>query len=238
MIKYASNALLATAISFSNEIANLCGTIGGIDVVDVMRGVHASDYISLRTDDARLTAPIASFLWAGCGFGGSCLPKDVSALVAHGEWLGVPMPLLRAVLDVNDRQPAEMLLRLRRHFDSLRGARVTVLGLAFKPDTDDMRSSPAIPIVRALIDEGADVGAYDPAIDAATAARMLGAEIPLHASLAAAVGDVDAIVLVTRWSEFEQLPDLLADVDPPPLVVDGRRMLEPTHFRRYEGIGR
>lgn len=238
MIKYASNALLATAISFSNEIANLGAAIGGIDMVDVMRGVHASEYLSPWVDGRRVTAPIASFLWAGCGFGGSCLPKDVSALVAHGERMGSPMDLLAAVLRVNERQPEQLLARLRRHLPSLRGVSVTVLGLAFKPDTDDMRSSPAIPIVRALLAEGADVGAYDPAVDPRMAARMIGAEIPLHPSLEAAVAGVDAILLITRWSDFARVPSLIEDADPPPLVVDGRRMLDPGSVRRYEGIGR
>ena len=238
MIKYASNAFLATTISFANEIGNLCGVIGGIDVVDVMRGVHASDYISPRVTGARVPAPIASFLWAGCGFGGSCLPKDVSALVAQGQSRGSPMDLLHAVLAVNERQPEQVLLLLRRHFSSLRDVRVTVLGLAFKPDTDDMRHSPAIPIVHRLLGEGADVRAYDPAVDARAASRMLGVAIPLYAALQPAVLEAEALILVTRWDEFELVPSLLHDLDAPPLVVDGRRMLDPSRVARYEGIGR
>jgi len=237
MIKYASNALLATAISFANEIGNLCSAVGGVDVVDVMKGVHASDYLSPRINGERVTAPIASFLWAGCGFGGSCLPKDVSALAAHGRQRGSPMSLLDAVLRVNERQHEQVLARLRKHFPSLRGVRVTVLGLAFKPDTDDMRESPAIPIVRELIAEGADVRAYDPAVDARTAARMRGVEIARYETLEPAVREAQAIVLVTRWDEFQRVTDLLLDIDAPPLVVDGRRMLDRSRVARYEGIG-
>ncbi len=110
MIKYASNALLATAISFSNEIANLCAALGEIDIVDVMEGVHASAYLTVAAPDGRRArAPITSFFQAGCGFGGSCLPKDVKALIAHGERVGSPMPLLRSVIAVNEAQPGQVI---------------------------------------------------------------------------------------------------------------------------------
>jgi UDPglucose 6-dehydrogenase/GDP-mannose 6-dehydrogenase len=237
MIKYASNALLATAISFANEIGNLCGAVGGVDVIDVMTGVHASYYLSPRVDGERVTAPIASFLWPGCGFGGSCLPKDVSAIAAYGRQRDVRMDLMESVLQVNERQYTQVLARLQKHFPSLEGVRVAVLGLAFKPDTDDMRESPAIPIVRELLAQRADVRAYDPAVDAATARRMLGVDVPLYAALEPAVREAQALVLVTRWDEFRRVPDLLRDVAPPPLVVDGRRMLDRSSVARYEGVG-
>ena len=115
--------------------------------------------------------------------------------------------------------------------------RVAVLGLAFKPDTDDMRESPAFPIVRALVAEGADVRAYDPAVDSATAGRMLGVEVPLYAELEPAVREAEAIVLVTRWAAFERVPTLVRDLDPQPLIVDGRRMLDRSSVARYEGVG-
>ena len=148
MIKYAANCLLATAISFSNEIANLCAALGDVDVTDVMRGVHASKYLTV-TDGAgqRLRPELAAFLWPGCGFGGSCLPKDLKALIAHGEHGGQAMALLRAVLEVNEQQPEQVVTLLRKHFPSLAGLPVAVLGLAFRPGTSDMRESPAIPIV-------------------------------------------------------------------------------------------
>ena len=148
------------------------------------------------------------------------------------------MEVLQAVLRVNERQPEQVLVRLRKHFSSLRGVRVTVLGLAFKPATDDMRSSPAIPIVHMLLAEEADVRAYDPAVDARAASRMLGADIPMYQALEPAVREAEAVVLVTSWDEFERVPGLLRDLDVPPLVVDGRRMLDPSGVARYEGIGR
>ena len=238
MIKYASNALLATMISFSNEIANLGSTLGGIDSVDVMRGVHLSNYLSLTLPDGTRKGPaILSFLAAGCGFGGSCLPKDVKALVAHGRNAGLPMNLLDAVIQINEHQPERVLGLLRRHYPSLEGVRVSVLGLSFRPDTNDMRESPAIPIIRALSEQGARLKAYDPA--AAEEARHLfnGDSVQICDDLAAAISEAQAVILVTRWDEFKKVPELLRKQQQPPLFIDGRRMLDKHDFVSYEGIG-
>jgi UDPglucose 6-dehydrogenase len=238
MIKYASNALLATMISFSNELANLCTSLGGTDIKDVMAGVHASDYLSV-TDPAggRIAAPITKFLEAGCGFGGSCLPKDVKALISHGEAAGVPMPILASVIGTNAERPGKMLELLGRHFDSLAGLRVAVLGLAFKPGTDDVRESPAFPIMRMLLDAGAQVRAYDPAA-VETAKRVLDdPRIAYCSGLGEAVAGADAVMLVTRWKEFLELPELLRATDPPPILIDGRRLIDKSSVSRYEGIG-
>jgi UDPglucose 6-dehydrogenase/GDP-mannose 6-dehydrogenase len=237
MIKYASNALLATLISFSNELANLGAAIGGIDSVDVSRGLETSRYLSIDAGGgARQVAPIHSFLLAGCGFGGSCLPKDVASLVAEGRRAGAPMDLLEAVLRVNRAQPGEVVRLLEKHFPDLAGTRVSILGLAFRPDTDDLRESPAIPIIRALQAKGAQVGGYDP-VAADGARRLFGRGLVLYTDLEAALRGCDAAVLVTRWREFEAIPDLVARINPQPLFVDGRRMLPRSRFQRYEGIG-
>jgi UDPglucose 6-dehydrogenase len=237
MIKYTSNALLATAISFSNEIANLCAALGGIDVTEVMQGVHASAYLTVaRPDGTRLRAPITSFFEAGCGFGGSCLPKDVKALVAHGEAAGTPMPLLGAVLGVNEARPAGIVRILEKHFPDLSGLRVGVLGLAFKPDTDDVRESPAIPVIRLLLAQKVAVKAYDP-VAAAEARKVLGTAITYASSLRECLEDVDAVVLLTRWKEFEEVPALLGSMKAPPLLLDGRRQLDKRTIARYAGVG-
>jgi UDPglucose 6-dehydrogenase len=236
-IKYASNSVLATMISFSNEIGNLCSALGGVDVADVMRGVHLARYFTTTLDDGRaVKAGISSFLWAGCGYGGSCLPKDTQALSAHGAAHGAAMPLLDAVIATNRGQPARMIGLLERHFPTLQGLRVAVLGLAFKEDTDDMRESPAIPIVRGLLDRGARVTAYDP-IAQASARAVLPAAVAFAPSLEAAVDGVDAALLITRWEAFRQLPALLAAQPRPPLLVDGRRMIDGAAYARYAGIG-
>ena len=238
MIKYTANSLLATLISFSNEMGNLCSSLGEIDIVDVMRGVHLDRRLSPIMDDgARVTPAIATYLEAGCGFGGSCFPKDVKALIAHGEGAGEDMNILKSVVDLNKAQPLLMLGLLGKHFETLKGRRIAVLGLAFKPGTDDMRESPSIPIVEALHAAGANITAYDPI--AADEAQSLFANIPMQyaPSVQEAVSGVDAILLVTRWQEFEALPEIINDMDVAPLLVDGRRMIDKNAVPRYEGIG-
>lgn len=237
MIKYTSNSVLAAMISFSNEIGNLCSALGGIDVADVMRGVHLARYFTTTTQDGQhIKAPISAFLWAGCGYGGSCLPKDTKALSAHGAARGMPMPLLDAVIQTNQAQPSRMVALLEKHFPSLRGLRVSLLGLAFKEDTDDMRESPAIPIARILVERGAQVTAYDPiAGDAARA--VLPAGVRYVATLEEALAKADAALLVTRWGEFSRLPEILAKRPDAPLLIDGRRMIEPKSVPKYDGIG-
>jgi len=136
-IKYTANALLATMISFSNEIGNLCAAIGNVDVVEVMQGVHLDKRLSpIPAVGQRIVPVFTTYLEAGCGFGGSCFPKDVKALISYGKKKGRPMRLLDAVIDVNSTQPRTMLTILRKHFPILEGVKVTVLGLAFKPGTD------------------------------------------------------------------------------------------------------
>ncbi len=238
MIKYVSNCLLANLISFSNEIAAVCSALGGVDVADVMNGVHVCRYLTPILDDGRrVPAPINSFLWAGCGFGGSCLPKDVAALRSHGQAAGVPMRMLDSILKINDEQPAKIRPLLQKHFPSLKGVPVAVLGLAFRPDTDDMRHSPAVPIIKDLVAAGADVRAYDP--KAVHEARRVLADVPITYadSLRQALEGAQAVVVVTRWKEFNAVPDLLAEMNPRAVVVDGRRMLDRSRVPVYEGIG-
>ena len=235
LIKYASNALLANLISFSNEIANLCSAVGGIDVMDVMRGVHLSQYFGNHNTDG--LPPIVSFLQAGCGFGGSCLPKDVKALVAHGQKAGVPMNLLESVIKVNEEQPRKVVALLEKHWPNLMGIRVAILGLAFKPGTSDVRESPAFPIMRELLKRGAVLKAFDPAaMDEAR--RVIGDDgITYCDSASAALFDTDAIILVTPWPEFREVPPLLRGRHPVPVFVDVRRAFERGSVERYEGIG-
>lgn len=238
MIKYASNSLFATLISFSNEIASVCSKLGGIDVVDVMRGVHLDKRVSpLLPDHSRIVPGVTSYLEAGCGFGGSCFPKDVRALIAHGRKAGASMPLLGSVMEVNDRRPHRLVELVRKHYESLDRTRVAVLGLSFKPGTDDMRESPAIPVIRALQEAGAAVRAFDPAAKCEAEERFRGNGVALCDDMEDAVDGADAVILVTSWPEFRGLPALLEGRSAQPLVVDGRRMLDPKSVQRYEGIG-
>ena len=190
MIKYASNSLYATLISLSNEIANLCAALGGVDVVDVMQGVCLDRRLSpVLESGQRLVPEFTTYLAAGCGFGGSCLPKDVRALIEHARRAGTPMQLLDAVIRVNEGQPKQVLTLLGKHFDSLRGVRVAVLGLAFKPGTADMRESPAIPIVEALQARHAFVNAYDPIARHEAERKLQGDRIVLYGSLEEAISE-------------------------------------------------
>ena len=233
MVKYSANALLATLISFSNEIGNLSAELG-VDVTEVLGGVHLDRRLSPVLDGARVSPGILAFLAAGCGFGGSCFPKDVKALIAHGEDVGIDMRLLRAVVDINVAQPEVLMERLRDHLD-LAASRVTVLGAAFKPGTDDVRESPTLTVVPHLVSEGAKVVVHDP-IATANCRLVLGdRDITYTDDLDQAIGDADAIVLVTAWPEYGELAERLDGRDP--LVVDGRRFLDPQHFERYAGVG-
>jgi UDPglucose 6-dehydrogenase len=237
MIKYASNSVLATLISFSNEIGRLCSAVGNIDVADVMKGVHAATYFNVRAaGGGSQRASITSFLEAGCGYGGSCLPKDTTALVGQATELGVQMPLLSSVRAINQSQPEQLLQLVHQHYPSLQGVSVAVLGLAFKPDTDDVRESPAFPILRALRAGGANIAAWDPIANPADHPDLAG--VRRASNLEDAVATADVIIHVTRWKEFQALPALLRRLGRRPLVVDGRRNLNPADYERYEGVGR
>jgi len=222
-------------ISFSNEIANLGAAVGGIDVVEVMAGVHSSRYLSWSDQGEVRVAPIASYLMAGCGYGGSCLPKDVQALAALARNAGEEPRLLDAVTAINTAQPGRLVEMLAEELPSLRGAKVTVLGLSFKPDTGDTRESPALAIIRSLLDAGSQVVAHDPVVTDAGLPGWVTAGVEVTSDLAQAVEQADAIVLVTAWDQYRGLAKVIGDRQP--LVVDGRRFLDRHAFARYRGVG-
>lgn len=234
MIKYTANALLATLISFANEIGNLSAAVG-VDVTDVMNGVHLDHRFSpILEDGTRIRPASLSYLEAGCGFGGSCFPKDVKALAAHAKAAGVDAPILQGALAVNETQPGRFVEPVLWALD--RGAKVTVLGAAFKPNTDDVRESPTLRIVPALVEAGMKVTLHDPiALD--NAKEFLGEGLVYEADLIQALAGADAVVVVTSWSDYQDLPAMLSEVKPAPLVADGRRMFSPHAFKRYVGVG-
>jgi UDPglucose 6-dehydrogenase len=235
MIKYASNALLANLISFSNELANLSSALGNIDSSDVVRGLQLSQYFRNRNSEG--LPPIVSFLKPGCGFGGSCLPKDVKALIAHGKSVGEAMPVLEAVIRTNQEQPTRVIKLLQKYWPELRGRTVVILGLAFKPGTNDVRESPAFPIMSALLDLGVVLRAYDPAAMPDAQKAFKEPRVSYSESLKAAVDGADAIIVVTPWNEFQALPALINQQKAPPVLIDARRVFDKTCVARYEGIG-
>ncbi len=228
MIKLASNAFLATKISFINEIANVCEEVGA-DVGEVARGMGLDERIG------------SSFLKAGIGYGGSCFPKDVSALKMLAGNTGYHFQLLTAVIEVNELQKRRVVGKLNAHLGSLLGKRVALLGLAFKADTDDMREASSLVLAARLQGEGAEVVAYDP-VASERAGELLGSVAMAESALAALDG-ADAAVLVTEWGEFAELDWAeAARRMARPLIVDGRNFLDPTALRaagfEYEGIGK
>ena len=228
MVKLASNAFLATKISFINEIANVCEELGA-DVTDVARGMGLDDRIGSR------------FLQAGIGYGGSCFTKDVSALKMLAANSGYHFQLLNSVIEVNELQKRRVMAKLSKHLDSLVGKRVALLGLAFKPDTDDMRGASSLVLAARLEGESATVVAYDPVAEGVAAPLMPGVEMATSA-MEALVG-ADAAVLVTEWPEFAELDwTEVAKRMSTPLVVDGRNFLDGDALRAagiaYEAIGR
>jgi UDPglucose 6-dehydrogenase len=229
MIKYASNAFLATKISFINEIANVCEEVGA-DVGVVAEGMGL---------DARIGT---HFLRPGIGYGGSCFPKDVKALKQLAGNSGYHFQLLMSVIEVNDLQKRRVVGKLERHLGSLRGTRIALLGLAFKADTDDMREASSLVLAARLRAEGATVVGYDP-VAMSNAADMLGGDVVLAGSMLEAVTGADAVVIVTEWGEFRQVCSAaVRDAMRTPLVVDGRNLLDPAQARAagfaYESVGR
>jgi UDPglucose 6-dehydrogenase len=228
MIKLASNAFLATKISFINEIANVCEEVGA-DVGEVARGMGLDERIG------------SSFLRAGIGYGGSCFPKDVTALKMLAGNTGYHFQLLNAVIEVNELQKRRVVGKLEKHLGSLLGKRVALLGLAFKPDTDDMREASSLVLAARLQGEGAEVVAYDPV--ASERAGQLLDSVTLTGSALEALDGADAAVLVTEWREFAQLDWAeVAKRMARPLIVDGRNFLDPQALAaagfEYEGIGK
>jgi UDPglucose 6-dehydrogenase len=228
MVKYASNAFLAARISFINEIARICERVDA-DAKLVAEGMGLDRRIGPH------------FLGAGIGYGGSCFPKDVKALAAIAEKYQYHPELLHAVMDINRDQRTLVVDKLRECLGSLRGQIVGMLGLAFKPDTDDMREAPSVEIARALIKKGAIVRAYDPV--ATEKARAILPELDYRRNAQGVARGADAVLVVTEWNEFKQL-DLvkLKRLMRRPVVVDGRNIYDPDEMRRlgfvYRGIGR
>ena len=239
MIKYASNSLLATLISFSNEIGNLCTAVEDVDVQNVLAGVKLDKRLSpILADGQRIQPEINTYIAAGCGFGGSCFPKDVNALRAYGAQRDCSMPLLDAVMETNEAQPQQMLALLKKRKINLARAKITVLGLAFKPGTDDVRESPGLKVIQLLCEAGATVTTYDPIATEEAQKTLNRVDVTYATSMQEAVDGASVIMLTTSWPEFAALPELIAPRAHQPLVIDGRRMLDESSVMNYEGIGR
>jgi UDPglucose 6-dehydrogenase len=227
--KYAANSILATRISFMNEIANVCELVGA-DVDQVRKAIGSDRRIG------------SSFLFPGVGYGGSCFPKDVKALLKSSSDAGYDFGILRAVELVNERQKLRLVAKMERYFGKLADRTLAVWGLAFKPRTDDMREAPSVPIVEYLLSHGAAVRAYDPEA-APTARRIFGERVTFCDKSYEALDRADALVIVTEWNEFRE-PDFrkMIQLLKSPVVFDGRNLYSPAHMKSlgftYFSIGR
>ncbi|GAB1352957.1 UDP-glucose/GDP-mannose dehydrogenase family protein [Erysipelotrichia bacterium] len=230
MTKYAANAMLATKISFMNDIANLCEKLG-VDISQVRQGIGS---------DSRIGYP---FIFPGAGYGGSCFPKDVQALVKMGEQNSYQLQILEAVEAVNERQKKVLFNKLKNRFGAdLKNKTIAVWGLAFKPNTDDMREAPSIVLIENLLAEGAKVRAYDPEATK-EAHKVFGDRIAYGKKVYEILDGADALVIVTEWNEFRR-PDFdkMKGLLKQPVIFDGRNLFEPKKMAQlgfeYEGIGR
>ena len=229
LCKYAANSILATRISFMNEIANVCELVGA-DVDQVRKAIGADRRIG------------SSFLFPGIGYGGSCFPKDTKALLRSAHDKGYDFKILRAVEAVNHQQKSRLFEKMGEHFTSLKGVTMALWGLAFKPRTDDMREAPAIVIIEQLLAAGAKVQAYDPEAGE-TARRLFDSRIALADKSYDALKGADALAILTEWNEFRE-PDFdrMRRLMRAPVVFDGRNIYSPEHMRTlgftYFSIGR
>jgi UDPglucose 6-dehydrogenase len=233
MIKYAANALQATLISFSNEIAGICETVSGLDEETVMRGVHLDKCWGVPGRDGKpQPAGVVTYLRAGIGFGGSCFPKDLRAIREFARNEGIEVPILSSVLKVNQERADRVVDLLANHVGMLRGKRIAVLGLAFKPETDDVRESPGVRIAKVLLLRGADVVLHDPLVRIDAVRDELGAGITQAHDVTAAATGADAIVIATGWDAYRRLD--WADIAPrmrSPVIFDGRQVVSANHLR-------
>jgi UDPglucose 6-dehydrogenase len=229
LTKYAANAMLATRISFMNEVANVCELVGA-DVDQVRRAIGSDRRIG------------TSFLFPGVGYGGSCFPKDVQAMMRFAADRKYEFRILKAVEDVNKFQKTRLFAKMKKHFGSMKGKTVAVWGLAFKPRTDDMREAPAIPLIQALIAAGARVQAFDPEAQQ-TAKDIFGSKVTFAANNYDALKNADCLAIVTEWNEFRR-PDFarMKTLMRSPVIFDGRNLFEPQqmtqHGFTYQSIGR
>ncbi|MDR3187608.1 MAG: UDP-glucose/GDP-mannose dehydrogenase family protein [Prevotellaceae bacterium] len=230
LTKYAANAMLATKISFMNDIANLCELVGA-DATLVRKGIGSDPRIG------------AKFIYPGAGYGGSCFPKDVKAIIKTADEYGHSLEILKSVERVNEQQKNLIFNKIRAFFGgNLQGRRVAIWGLAFKPNTDDMREAPALTVIRRLLEHGATVAAYDP-VAMQEAKRYVGDSIAYHPSAYSALKGAEALALMTEWSEFRVFDyDAAKQLMKTPAVFDGRNIYDPTEMQEqgfhYYGIGR
>lgn len=241
MVKYTMNSLLALLISFSNELANISEAIGNIDIREVLTGLSLDKRFNPRINNTLVNPGMLIYLAAGCGFGGSCLPKDTRSLVALSEKKGYVPEIIKATIKVNEIQPGKLVERMETEIGDLSNKKIVVLGLSFKPDTDDIRESPSIKIIEQLVKKGADVFACDP-VAVENAKRLKSLDVKYSTNYRDILKDADGCILVTKWQEYENIPpDEFKQLMRTPVIFDGRRIYDKDLFKsfgiKYFGVG-
>ena len=231
LIKYTNNAFFSMLISFSNEIANISEKIPGVDSYRILKALISDKRITSRIDNEKIVPTLESYLVPGCGFGGSCFPKDVEAILDFANKNEVKTPLLKAVLDINSERPNKMVLLSESILGTLENKKISILGLTFKPETDDLRSSPALDAIEILLKKNAKIFAFDPILKSKPNLIELPDECNICLSINDALKDSDIAMIFTKWSEFKLLDSkLLKKLMKNPIIIDGRGFLEKEKF--------
>ena len=239
LIKYTNNSFFSMLISFSNEIANISEKLPNVDPYQILKALVLDKRITSKIGDKKIIPSLDSYLIPGCGFGGSCFPKDVQAIMNFAHSQNINTPLLDAILQINDERPEKMVLLCESILGNLQNKKITILGLTFKPDTDDLRSSPSIDAINLLLKKGANITAYDP-IFVNQSTSFLPQNCNCVNTIEESLKDSDAVMVFTKWKEFSSLnSEILEKFMKSPLIIDGRGFLDKENFKigSYYKIG-
>ena len=231
LIKYTNNAFFSMLISFSNEIANISEKISGVDPYEILNALVLDKRITSIVNNEKIVPNLASYLIPGCGFGGSCFPKDVQAILDYANKHEIHTPLLKAILNINAERPNKMVLLSEYVLGELKDKKISILGLTFKPETDDLRSSPALDAIQILLEKGANVFAFDPILKSKPNSTKLLQNCTVCATIEDALKDSDAAMIFTKWPEFKSLDSkFLKQFMKNPIIIDGRGFLATEKF--------
>ena len=231
LIKYTNNAFFSMLISFSNEIANVSEKIPGVDAYKIMKALISDKRITTKINNEQIIPSLESYLIPGCGFGGSCFPKDVQALLDYANKNDINTPLLKAVLDINSERPNKMILLAESILNSLENKKISILGLTFKPETDDLRSSPALDAIKILLQKKASISIFDPIFKLKPDMVKLPEECNICNNIEEALENSDIALIFTKWDEFKSLDSkILKQFMNNPIIIDGRGFLESEKF--------
>ena len=231
LIKYTNNAFFSMLISFSNEIANISEKIPGVDSHEILKALISDKRITSIVNNERIVPSLESYLIPGCGFGGSCFPKDVQAILDYANKNKIKTPLLKAILEINAERPNKMVILSESILGTLKNKKVSILGLTFKPETDDLRSSPALDAIEILLKKGANISTFDPILKSKSDLVKLPKECKICSSIEDVLKDSDVAMIFTKWSEFKSLDaKFLKQFMKNPIIIDGRGFLDKEKF--------